>query len=174
MSETAPVSHRAVDVRDMSDKTLFTEWIRPHWASMYALARRMCGADVAEDVLQDALVSAWRKRAQFDPSRGTPRTWLLAIVANRARKRRFDVGDGHGDLYGGAVTENGYAPESIDLVRAMTQISERQRLALILHYYIGLPVADIANVMNCSTGTVKSTLSDARKRMKTLLGKAYR
>jgi DNA-directed RNA polymerase specialized sigma24 family protein len=39
-----------------------------------------------DDVSQEALSATWRKRAQFDQQRGTARNWLLAIVADQARK----------------------------------------------------------------------------------------
>jgi RNA polymerase sigma-70 factor (ECF subfamily) len=47
-------------------------------------------------------------------------------------------------------------------------------LAVELHYYLDLPVNDIAQVMRCSPGTVKSTLADARARLLQHLGKDYR
>jgi DNA-directed RNA polymerase specialized sigma24 family protein len=43
-----------------------------------------------------------------------------------------------------------------------------------LHYYLGLTVDECAGVMGCSAGTVKSTLSDARTRLREILGEEYR
>lgn len=57
--------------------------------------------------------------------------------------------------------------------RAIRQLSPRQRLVVDLHYFLGLTVADAAGVMRCSEGTVKSTLADARKRLRDLLGEDY-
>ncbi|HZC52868.1 MAG TPA: sigma factor-like helix-turn-helix DNA-binding protein [Mycobacterium sp.] len=57
-----------------------------------------------------------------------------------------------------------------DLDRALRGLSSRQRLAVELFYYIGLPLSEIALVMGCAEGTVKSTLADARARLRTTLG----
>jgi RNA polymerase sigma-70 factor (ECF subfamily) len=57
----------------------------------------------------------------------------------------------------------------IDLERAVGRLAPRQRLVVDLHYYVGLDVAETAIVMGCSEGTVKSTLSDARARLRTML-----
>jgi RNA polymerase sigma-70 factor (ECF subfamily) len=64
-------------------------------------------------------------------------------------------------------------PAQLDLSVALARLSERQRLAVALHYYLGLPVAEAAVVMACSPGTVKSTLSDARARLRAILGDDY-
>jgi RNA polymerase sigma-70 factor (ECF subfamily) len=47
-------------------------------------------------------------------------------------------------------------------------------VAVNLYYYLGLPVAESAAVMGCTEGTVKSTLSAARSRLRELLGEDYR
>jgi RNA polymerase sigma-70 factor (ECF subfamily) len=57
-----------------------------------------------------------------------------------------------------------------DLERAVGRLAERQQLAVHLHYFVGLTVDEAAAVMSCSPGTVKSTLFDARSRLRTLLG----
>ena len=72
--------------RVRADQAEFGDWIRPHWATMYALAVARSVRGDGEDVLQDALAAAWRKRSQFDSARGSARNWLLAIVADQARK----------------------------------------------------------------------------------------
>ena len=152
----------------------FGAWVDPHWPLMAALARRLSRPTDWEDVLQDALSSAWRKRSQFDASRGTARSWLLAIVADQARKsfrgrRPILVAE----LAETAVIDSDRAL-GLDLDRAIVGLTERQRLAVTLHYFLGLSMTEIAAVMTCSEGTVKSTLSDARKRIRTHLGEDYR
>ncbi len=54
----------------------------------------------------------------------------------------------------------------LDLARALTRLTDRQRLAVELHHVLGIPVAEVASVLGCAEGTVKSTLSDARKRLR--------
>ena len=115
--------------------------------------------------LQEALIRAWSKRGQFDPERGTPSAWLLAITADQARRARR----GRRPLLGmlpGRVTP---IDDELDLAHAITGLSSRQRLAVDCFYFVGLDVAETAAVMRCSQGTVKSTLSDARIRLRKLL-----
>lgn len=152
----------------------FGDWLRPHWAAMAWLARRQSSAADWEDVLQEALSSAWRKRGQFDPDRGTARNWLLAITADQARKS-------HRRLRAVPSTElaehNASAADQVhglDLERALGGLTLRQRLAVNLRYFVGLPIADIALVMGCSEGTAKSTLADARRNIRATLGEDYR
>ena len=66
----------------------FAEWVAPHAAAMRQLAARLCGSTDGEDVVQDSLVRAWRRWETFRPKRGSPRAWLLAIVADQVRQRR--------------------------------------------------------------------------------------
>ncbi|WP_141848131.1 RNA polymerase sigma factor [Lapillicoccus jejuensis] len=145
---------------------------------MATLARRLGGADW-EDALQEALASAWRKREQYDAARGTPRAWLLAIVADRvrgARRRRLPEPVGSPDDLADQV--GGDAPSGremgLDLRAALATLTYRQRVAVEMHYYAGLTVADVATVLGCAEGTVKSTLSDARGHLRRRLGEEYR
>lgn len=167
--------HAAFDGALPARAAEFGDWVRPHWDAMHRLARRLCGADNGDDVVQEALSAAWRKRDQFNADRGTAKAWLLAIVADQAYKHHrrqrptvelvIDVADGSAPA--------GWPP-GIDLSVAIRKLSRRQQLAVTLHYYLGMPVNETAEVMACSPGTVKSTLSDARLRLRTLLGDDYR
>lgn len=151
----------------------FGDWVRPHWPVLAALARRLSPADGWEDVLQEALCSAWRKRGQFDPDRGSARSWLLAITADQARKshrRLRPVTELTGQEPAGSADRS----TAIDLERAIGGLTERQQLAVNLHYFLGLPLVEIAGVLGCSEGTAKSTLADARRRIRTSLGEDYR
>jgi RNA polymerase sigma factor (sigma-70 family) len=138
----------------------FAEWVAPHSAAMHQLARRLAGRAEGEDVVQDSLVRAWRRWETFRPERGSPRSWLLAIVADQARQRRRRRPDVLAE--GRAVS---FEPD-IDLERAIARLSQRQRLAVELFYFVGLGVREVAEVMGCAEGTVKSTLADARGRMR--------
>lgn len=151
----------------------FGEWARPSLLAMTRLASRLAPRADAEDIVQDALARAWRKREQFDPDRGTATTWLLAITADQARSarrahdRRLRIVDDTAD-----VPDVGRADRlaDLDLERAITTLGERQQLAVHLHYYLGLTVDETAAVMDCAVGTVKSTLFDARARLRAVLG----
>jgi len=156
-----------------SDPAAFAQWVGPALVPMGRLARRLAPDHDPDDVVQDALARAWTKRAQFDPARGSAVTWLLAITADQARTarrgriRRLRVVDDTAELPDTAAPN---VQADLDLERAIGQLAERQQLTVHLHYFVGLTVDETAQVMSCSPGTVKSTLFDARTRLRTLLG----
>jgi RNA polymerase sigma-70 factor (ECF subfamily) len=151
----------------------FAEWARPALPALQRLARRLAPHADPDDLVQDALVRAWRSWHRYDPTRGSPTTWLLAIVADRARAarrsrlRHLRVIDESADLPDRPMPDH---PGDLDLERALRKLTARQQLAVNLHYFVGLTVEDTAAVLGCSPGTVKSTLFDARSRLRALLG----
>lgn len=163
-------------VRDRADaRADFVVLVEPCWSDMARFARGVAPAGRWEDVLQEALSSAWRKWSLFDEQRGTVRNWLLAIVADQARKESRRLRPQSELIDDISVVAGGPGVESdLDLWRALSQLSRRQRAAICLHYYLGLPLAEIADVMGCRVGTVKSTLSDGRARLRHELGEDYR
>lgn len=144
----------------------FAEWVRPHLPAMARLAARLAPAADRDDVVQEALVRAWAKRRLYDPGRGTPAAWLLAITADQAAKARRR-GSGAAPVVCEVVAVD--AGTDLDLARALAALAPRQRLAVDCFYYAGLSVAETAAVMGCAEGTVKSTLADARARLRPLL-----
>lgn len=150
----------------------FEAWVAPHWPAMRRLAERLVGPERRDDVLQEALVGAWRHRSRFDPDRGTLQAWLLGITANHAKKalrssRWRGAWDERTDDQDTPVTR-------IDVERAIRALPSRQRLAVELCYFVGLPQAEVAAVMGCAEGTVKSTLAAARANLRFSLGEDYR
>ena len=150
----------------------FAAWARPALLAMTRLARRLAPPSEVDDVVQDALARGWQKWRTYDPSRGTPTVWLLAITADRARAARVArvrrlqaVADTEAPE---VAVEGGFT--DVDLDRAIENLPDRQQIAIHLHYFVGLPVAECAQVMECSPGTVKSTLFDARARLRMVLG----
>jgi RNA polymerase sigma-70 factor (ECF subfamily) len=144
----------------------FAEWVRPSLLAMARLAARLSPPGEGDDVVQEALVRAWSKWSQFDPSRGTSSSWLLAITADQARKahrRRRPLA-----LFGGSSRVRSI-DDHVDIEYAVMALPARQRLAVDCYYFVGLSVGETAAVMGCAEGTVKSTLSDARARLQRLL-----
>lgn len=162
-----------VGVAPPADGAGFVVWVRPHLGAMARLAARLAvGAD-RDDIVQEALARAWAKRSQYDPSRGTPSAWLLAITADQARKavRRMRAGGASLTLVDDSAgpTARPDLDARMDVEHAIGSLTDRQRLAVDCYYFADLSIADTAAVMGCSEGTVKSTLSDARARLRTLL-----
>ena len=146
----------------------FTAWIQPHLPAMARLAARLVAPVDRDDVVQESLLRAWRRRSTYDPSRGSELGWLLAIVGDQARRRRGRSRPPSVPLDPAAGTVLDRA-DDVDLEWAIAQLSPRQRLAVDLYYFVGLDTASCAEVMGCAEGTVKATLHHARVRLRALL-----
>jgi RNA polymerase sigma-70 factor (ECF subfamily) len=139
----------------------------------YRLAAAMVGRDDAADVVQDALVEAWRHvGALRDPDRFEP--WFRSIVANRsrnvlrARGRRPHTLTIDQDL---PVVGAGHAPDEAvalrdGLDRAFERLSPEHRAILALRYTLDLPLLEIARTLEVPEGTVKSRLHTAVARLR--------
>jgi RNA polymerase sigma factor (sigma-70 family) len=145
----------------------FADWVEPHLPAMARLAARLVAPAERDDVVQEALVRAWRRRSTYDAARGAPLPWLLAIVADRARRHRTRSLPPTVELVESSA--DAVMPD-LDLERAVAALSARQRLAVDLYYFVGLDVATCAQVMGCADGTVKATLFQARERLRQVLG----
>ena len=93
---------------------------------------------------------AWSRWSTFDPERGTPAGWLIAIVRDRARRRRFTPA-----LPTDVAQPTWMTPADLDLERAIAQLSARQKLAVDLYYFVDLDVnvtgvADMLVTLACA------------------------
>ena len=141
-----------------------------HRSIAYGLALRVTGSvPAAEDVLQDAFLGLWRHAGRFDPARGSGRTWLLAIVHNRAvdavRHRRLadPLPDEATDPLPALIAPDVW-PEvagrlDAALVRkALAALPDAQREAIELAYWGGLTQTEIAARTGQPLGTVKGRM----------------
>ena len=154
------------------DEQAFADWVRPHLPAMARLAARLASGADRDDIVQEALARAWTKRGRYDPGRGGASGWLLAITADQARKAARRLRPVVELVDGAAVSRDtgpGLIEGGLDVERALAGLSARQRLAVDCFYFAELSVAETAAVMGCSEGTVKSTLFDARARLRSLL-----
>ena len=158
---------------DASSAASFAAWVGPSLVAMSRLARRLAPDAEPDDVVQESLARAWQKRHLYDEARGTATAWLLAITADQARAsrrsrvRRLQLIDDTADV---PDVPSEQAQRDLDLDRAIASLPERQQLAVHLHYFVGLPHDETAAVMGCTVGTVKSTLFDARTKLRAALG----
>jgi RNA polymerase sigma-70 factor (ECF subfamily) len=135
-----------------------------------SIALRVTGdATLAEDVLQDAFLGAWRHAARYAEGRGSVKTWLLAIVHHRAvdavrRRRPTAALPETEDVAPPALTlPDVWGEVSADLdaetVRgALDTLPDAQREAIELAYFGGLTQQEIADRTGAPLGTVKGRM----------------
>ena len=130
----------------------------------------LCGdAALADDIAQEALVRAYVTSERFI---GTFKAWLFRIAYNCFIDNLRRRPDGAVDLdsrdamrlTGGSASDASFEHE--ELQRALTLIPEKERTAIVLHYYEDLPVKEIAVIMGVPSGTVKYYLSVGRNHLK--------
>jgi RNA polymerase sigma factor (sigma-70 family) len=136
----------------------------------YSIAIRITNdAALAEDVVQDAFLGAWRNAARYVEGRGSVKTWLLSIVHHRAvdalrRRRPTTELPEREDVPPPALTLPDIWPEvsgrlDRDSVRAaLVSLSDVQREAIELAYFGGLTQQEIAIRTGTPLGTVKSRM----------------
>ena len=142
------------------------------------LTSRLSNRQLAEEVLQDVMLAAWKNAKSF---RGDSKvkTWLLVIARNRAinsqRKRSLELVQLN-ETYGYQSEDTGPMERMVkqanrDVVRsAIDQLPEGQKEVLILVFYHQLSGPEVAEVLDISEGTVKSRLHRAKDQLKHLLG----
>ncbi|MBE7186929.1 RNA polymerase sigma factor [Jatrophihabitans endophyticus] len=143
----------------------FDAWVGPHLPLLRVLAAREVGAGDADDVVQDALVRAWRRRETFDASKGSARAWLIAILLDQTRRRRTRqrLWPVRREVEQSVPAADGSRLDLEALVRALPR---RQREVVTLFYLADLPVDEVAAVLGIATGSVKAHLASARETLR--------
>ena len=126
---------------DVAVRAIYARFGRP----VYTLGLRLLGTrEAAEELTQDVFLTAWRKAARFDATRGRLSTWLMTIAHNLAvdRLRR----------------ETGVTRPTLVLV---DEVPEAERRLLARAYFRGLTAREIAEADGIPLGTVKTRLRAA-------------
>ncbi|MFT7774296.1 RNA polymerase sigma factor [Roseateles sp.] len=169
---TAEQEARLVGRAATGDRAAFATLVQAHQGYLRKLLGRVCRGDQAraDDLAQEAFVRAWRALPQF---RGEARfrTWLtrLAYSALSAERPALPTVD---DIAPAHDAHDDFAPGTdwrIDLDRALAELSEAQRHALLLCYGADLSHAEAAQVLGWPLGTVKTQLLRAKARLRTQL-----
>ncbi len=173
----------------------FTELVEKHQKYVYNLAYRMTGnPEEARDLAQEAFVRAFRHFSRFDPATSFEK-WLYRIVANlyidlvrkkgRRREESLDapVVTANGPMERvlpdeaanpAAIMEQTYLAGEIQV--ALEQLPAQYRMAVILCDVQGFSYEEIAHMLRCSIGTVRSRIHRGRRMMREALSAlpAYR
>jgi len=144
----------------------------PH---LRAFARGLCGrADMADDLVQEALLKAWAARERFEPGTSM-RAWTFVILRNAyltdMRRNRFR-GEYDENVAERILTHPADQEEPLhlsDLHRALLTLPPERREALLLVGAGGFSYEEAAEICGCAVGTIKSRVGRARAALSKML-----
>lgn len=159
------------------DERAFERIVQKYQQAVFNTIYRYTGnRDDVQDLAQEIFIKVWRNAAKFK-GRSKFSTWLYRIVANHCinyrRRRRKD------QVSLDELTEKGQTPESLkvqpdweaksrveDIRRAVDELPERQRLALILSQFEDKSYKEVAEIMKVSVSSVESLIFRARRELR--------
>jgi RNA polymerase sigma-70 factor, ECF subfamily len=153
----------------------FTEIFGTCYGPVLAYARRRVGPDLAQDVVAEAFLAAWRNVEEMPPQ---PLPWLYrAAQFAVANQRRTVARRGRLDDRVRLLADSAPVPDpsesvasDLELAAAFRAMSEADREVLRLAAWEGLSTAGIGEVIGCSTAAAKGRLHRARMRLSRRLG----
>lgn len=179
-----------IDLQGSSDSTLvvavarfhepaLAELYRRHGGAVYALARRVLGsAETADDVTQEVFIKLWERPERFDATRGSLRSFLLAVAHSRAvdnlrsatARRAREQRDADAD----AVATGDYDIErhawdlhvSDQVRRAVSGLPDTERRAIELAYFGGHTYREVASMLGEPEGTIKGRIRSGLARLR--------
>lgn len=166
-------AQRVATPRTVKAVPAFESFYRTEYRPVVGLAYALSGSRIAaEDIAQDAFLAAhrqWDRVASYDK----PEAWVRRVVANLSvsfiRTKTREAG-----AVARLKSRDSYLPvmaeEDAHFWKAVRALPKRQAQAIALHYLEDLPVADIADVLDCSPNTVKVHLHKGRQRLARKLG----
>ena len=150
------------------DADSFAILIEPLLDPAYRLAAVMLAdRSAAEDAVQEASLKAWRKLRQLRGELTSLRPWFLSIVANEcrmARRQRWWSVLRVADLPSSESSPDQSAKS--DLHSALLKLNPDERLPLVLHFYLDLPLDEVARTLRVTPAAAKSRIYRAAKRLR--------
>lgn len=159
--------------------------LAPVRGALYGYARRaLWDKELAGDVVQDSVLTAWRSLDTFE--QGTNfRAWVFRILVNTiynsnrriARRREYGLDDDSMESFGAIQREDAWGtllsrPELLSdmlderLVNALDRLSRNEKRCFLLHQMQGFTYKEIASVLDMPVGTVMSHMHRARKNLR--------
>lgn len=139
-----------------------------------------------KDLLQEIFAKIWNKADQYDPSRGSPFSFIATLARNQAidrtrfrefKNRRKDDYIINDDEYSFNLSTENPSPEEIIEIsiraagvrKALEQLNEKERQVLWISYFEGLSQTEIENKINISLGTVKYRMRQGMIKLREVL-----
>ena len=152
---------------------LFNAFKRPIYATALAITR---DPFLAEEVLQDCFVKAYRVKDRLDPAR-SPLPWLQRVAINLCYSRvsrRRTLAEPMTSIVSNLVADLAQRPEQVvesreildALQRGIDSLPPKQQTAIILYYLHGYSLAEAAEIADCNVGTMKSRLHYALRALR--------
>ncbi|GAA2870823.1 RNA polymerase sigma factor [Streptosporangium fragile] len=166
----------------LDESERFSAVFDTYFGEIHRYVAQRLGADGAEDIVAETFLTAFRKRARYDPSRASVRAWLYGIATNLIGKhRRVEVrtlralgrhgpdpdAPGHEERIAVRVSAESLRPS---LAAALAGLHQRDRDVLLLVALAGLSHEEISTALGIPYGTVASRLNRARKKLRAALG----
>jgi RNA polymerase sigma-70 factor (ECF subfamily) len=168
--------HRLLVEQAMAgDHDAFAELARARIGRLYAIAVLILrDPGRAEDATQEALVAAWRDLSALrDPDRFD--AWLRRLLVRACYResrqaRRHPTIDVQVPSIEPTVTDGSVALADRDEIeRGFRRLDPDQRAVIVLHYFVGLPVPEVADALGIPVGTAKSRLHRATRALRSVL-----
>ncbi len=148
----------------------FADLLGPLVDPGYRLACAMLhDPQAAEDVMQEASFTAWRRLAKVQDQQKL-RPWFLSIVANEcrnARRLRWVARVKLGLPIAASVrSDEERIQRGVDLARALKQLGDRDRLVVLLYFYLDLPLEEVASIVGSSVDAARARLYRSVRRLR--------
>jgi len=162
-----------------SDEAALAEIYDRYGRIAFGLALRVLrDRSLAEDAVQEALMSVWRSATRFVPERASARTWILTHVHRRAvdlvrreERRRTEPYEALETHASPDVTDEAVwlSLERERVQSALKRLSDPQREAIELAYYGGFTQSELAERLGEPLGTIKSRMFNGLARLREML-----
>jgi RNA polymerase sigma-70 factor (ECF subfamily) len=150
------------------DESELHEFVHTQYPRLVGALALLCGSRAtAEDAVQEALARAW-ERSLRGSEVDSLAAWVTTVAMNVTRsgvRRLTTERRARAKLMAVPHDATSQAEMRVDVRRALSTLSRRQREAIVLRYYVGLEITEIARVMGSPEGTIKSLLARARTSM---------
>ena len=158
-----------IEAAKSGDDAAFETLIEPLLEQGYRLACALLHDHrAAEDVVQEAAFKAWRKLSQLRAG-AEMRPWFLGIVANECRSakraRWWSVVRGEVPDQVSAATDDALL-EGLELRGVLREMDPAKRIVLVLHWYLDLPLDEVAAITGTSVHAAESRLARATRELK--------
>jgi RNA polymerase sigma-70 factor (sigma-E family) len=159
--QTIPETHSAM-----------REAFEAHYVSLLRLGTALVGhRDVAEDLVQEAFVKAGPKLERLNSGETGPYLRKVVVNLSRDRFRRLAVEIRHLRKEARNEPDRSHSIEDRQMLwRSILRLPIRQRACVVLRFYEGMSEAEVAEVLECAVGTVKSQASRAITKLRKELG----